>query len=278
MSVCTSTQWMLSLPCLQRNSRKCNDLNKRYDPSCLSFKSMQRMHKQTHEEKETCGLMSYLIQFLGLWFEPTHVDGKVAVLLLQQLHPKNTKSCLSVCAGHPWRNSFRQMSAVYAVAPRAADYGSNRSLCLACSFLYAEYFLSAGRLISVHLHWSRSRLNSPLLDFCKNNMNGAEVNLITCAFLTGWIAALSVCSCLAPSYCRPLDVAWAPLSHFVPLVSPGLSAAPPVRWPWDDDTWHSYVLNQRMLSCVIFLPRDCLIGSQGEKQWAFLEDTGTLVH
>lgn len=53
--------------------------------------------------------------------------------------------------------------------------------------------------------------------------------LIMSVFLTGWSAALSACSCLSPSCCRPLGVVLAPPAGSVLLVSPGLSAAPPVH-------------------------------------------------
>lgn len=62
-------------------------------------------------------------------------------------------------------------------------------------------------------------------------MNRTLVYLIICVFLTGLSTALSVCSCLSPSYCRPLDVVLAPPADFVLLASPGLSAAPPVHEP-----------------------------------------------
>lgn len=51
--------------------------------------------------------------------------------------------------------------------------------------------------------------------------------------LTGWSTGQSACSCPSPSYWRPLDVVVTPPADFVPLASPGPSAAPPARGPWD---------------------------------------------
>lgn len=91
-SICTSTQQMLFFAVW--NSRKRNDL---YEDMIHNVFLSNQCNVYT-KENETRGLMSYLIQFLGLWFEPTHVDGEVAVLLLQQLHPKNTKILfISMC-------------------------------------------------------------------------------------------------------------------------------------------------------------------------------------
>lgn len=45
-------------------------------------------------------------------------------------------------AGHSWRNSFRQMSAVYAVAPRAADYPREESLFSMQFFICRSFPLS----------------------------------------------------------------------------------------------------------------------------------------
>lgn len=88
MSVRAPSQWTL----FGRNQRKCNDFTKTQDPSCLSFKSMQQMHKaKTKSRERRVDWLFYLIQFHSLRLEAAHVDGKVVVLLLQQLHPRKHK-------------------------------------------------------------------------------------------------------------------------------------------------------------------------------------------
>lgn len=54
-------------------------------------------------------------------------------------------------------------------------------------------------------------------------------------FLTGWSVVLSACSCLSPSWCRPLCVFVAPPADFFLHEFPGPSAAPPAHELWDEE-------------------------------------------
>lgn len=64
---------------------------------------IERKHRIRHVvHVETSGLLVvflfYLIQFHSLRLEAAHVDGKVVVLLLQQLHPKKDEmQPISMC-------------------------------------------------------------------------------------------------------------------------------------------------------------------------------------
>lgn len=90
-----------------RDQRKCNDFKKTQDPSCRSFESMQQMHKAKAKSCERrADWLFYLIQFHSLRLEAAHVDGKVVVLLLQQLHPNKHKTLpISMCL----QESFSRM-------------------------------------------------------------------------------------------------------------------------------------------------------------------------
>lgn len=136
ISICTSTRRMLFLLCLQRNSRKCNDLNKSYDPSRLSFKSMQRftqtksIKRRRHVDScltsssfSVCDLSRHMLMAKLLFSSSSSFTLKTQNPVHQYVFVFTQRS-----AGHPWRNSFGQMSAVYAVAPRPADYPQKDSL------------------------------------------------------------------------------------------------------------------------------------------------------
>lgn len=97
--------------------------------SFLQINVTNAQSKTESDERRTDSSF-YLIQFHSLRLEAEHVDGKVVVLLLQQLHPKKHKiPPISKCFWlDPWRPCFQQMPQVYAAAPQAADWRQEQPL------------------------------------------------------------------------------------------------------------------------------------------------------